>query len=220
MEWVGHNFTMTFPRELLADHEEIVFDLKPHWVALVPPTLWTIAALVVLFLGYRAAEGIFDENPSTAKSIVGAIVTIAWIILALVPALRWRFTMFVLTTDRLITRSGIIAKQSKEIPLERINDVAFSQSIIERLVGAGDLLVESAGERGQTRISNVRKPQEVQLMIYKEIETNSDRMMRPGAGAAGTSIPEQIQALARLKDQGVLSEAEFEAKKQELLKRL
>jgi hypothetical protein len=45
-------------------------------------------------------------------------------------------------------------------------------------------------------------------------------MMRPGAAAAGTPIPEQIQALARLKEQGVLTEAEFEAKKQELLKRL
>jgi uncharacterized membrane protein YdbT with pleckstrin-like domain len=212
---------MTFPRELLADHEEIVFDLKPHWVALIPSVLWTIAALVVLFFGYRASEGIFEEDSETSKSVVGAIVTIGWIILALVPALRWRFTLFVLTTDRLITRSGIIAKQSKEIPLERINDVAFSQSIIERMVGAGDLLVESAGERGQTKISNVRKPQDVQLMIYKEVEKNNARMMRPGTTTeAGTSIPEQIQALARLKDQGVLTEAEFEAKKQELLKRL
>jgi uncharacterized membrane protein YdbT with pleckstrin-like domain len=211
---------MPFPRQLLAEHEEIVFDLKPHWVALVPPALWTIAALAVLFGGYWVVDQIFDSGAGGAKAFVGSAVTIAWIIFALVPALRWRFTHFVLTTDRLITRTGVIAKHSKEIPLERINDVAFSQRIIERIVGAGDLLVESAGERGQTKIGNVRKPEEVQLMIYKEIEKNSERMMRPGAAAAGNPIPEQIQALARLKEQGVLTEAEFEAKKQELLKRL
>jgi uncharacterized membrane protein YdbT with pleckstrin-like domain len=211
---------MPFPRQLLADHEDIVFDLKPHWVAVIPSVLWTIAALIVLFGGYWAAEQIFEKDPGGAKAVVGAVVTVAWIFLAVVPFLRWRFTLFVLTTDRLITRSGIIAKQSKEIPLERVNDVTFSQSILERIVGAGDLLVESAGERGQTKIGNVRKPEEVQLMIYKEIEKNNERMMRPGAAAAGTPIPEQIQALARLKEQGVLTEAEFEAKKQDLLKRL
>ena len=130
--------------------------------------------------------------------------------------------MFVLTTDRLITRTGIIAKRSKEIPLERINDVAFSQSVFERLVGAGDLLIESAGERGQERITNVRDPEQVQLQIYKVAEENSNRMMRGGAASSSTSasIPDQIEALSRLREQGVLSEEEFQAKKQDLLNRL
>jgi uncharacterized membrane protein YdbT with pleckstrin-like domain len=203
---------MPFPRQLLADHEEVLFDLKPHWVAIVPSVLWTVAALIVLFGGYWAAEQIFDNDPTGAKMVVGAVVTIAWIVFAVAPFLRWRFTLFVLTTDRLITRSGIIAKNSKEIPLERINDVAFSQSILERLVGAGDLLVESAGERGQTRITNVRKPEEVQLMIYKEVESNQQK--------GASSVPEQIQALHRLYEQGILTEAEYETKKQEMMKRL
>jgi uncharacterized membrane protein YdbT with pleckstrin-like domain len=210
---------MPFPKQLLADHEKVIFDLKPHWIAVLPSVLWTIALLVVLFLGYRAVDGIVDGDASGGKMVVGIIVTIAWFFLALLPFLRWQFTMFVLTSDRLITRTGIIAKHSKEIPLERINDVTFSQSIIERLVGAGDLMMESAGERGQTKISNVRRPEQVQLMIYKETEENSNRMMRGGA-PVGSSIPDQIAALARLKEQGVLTEAEFEAKKQELLKRL
>ncbi len=210
---------MGFPRNLLADHEKIVFELRPHWIALVPSVLWTVVLGVALFLAYEAAEAIIDGNPSTAKSIAGGAVTIAWLLLAVLPFLRWFFTLFVLTSDRLITRSGVIAKHSREIPLERINDVTFNQSVLDRVLGAGDLLVESAGERGQTRIANVRKPEQVQLMIYKETEDNNNRMTRPPA-TAGTSIPEQIQALALLKDQGILSDIEFEAKKQELLKRL
>jgi uncharacterized membrane protein YdbT with pleckstrin-like domain len=217
---------MGFPRQLLADHEKLVFDLKPHWVAIVPPILWTIALLVVLFGGYWAAEQIFEKDPGTAKMVVGAIVTLAWLLLAVVPFLRWQFTRFVLTTDRLITRSGIIAKHSKEIPLERVNDVAFNQTVLERIVGAGDLLIESAGERGQNRIGNVRKPEQVQLMIYKEIEENNLRMARAEGGGTAprpdveSSVTEQLEALGRLKEQGVITEAEFTAKKQELLKRL
>ena len=211
---------MAFPKNLLAEHEKIVFDLRPHWVAVVPSALWSIVALIALFGGYGAAEAIFDRNPSGAKAFVGIVVTLLWIWLALIPFLRWRFTMFVLTSDRLITRSGIVAKESKEIPLERINDVAFSQSVIERVLGAGDLMLESAGERGQTRISNVRKPEQVQLMIYKETEANTNRMMRPPDLRREWSVPEQIEALSRLKEQGVISEIEFEEKKRDLLNRM
>jgi uncharacterized membrane protein YdbT with pleckstrin-like domain len=211
---------MGFPRDLLADHERVVFELRPHWMALVPSVLWTLALGVALFLGYAAVEAIVDGDPSTAKSVIGGLVTLGWLGLSAIPTLRWYFTLFVLTSDRLITRSGVIAKHSREIPLERINDVTFSQSVFDRFVGAGDLLVESAGERGQTRIENVRKPEQVQLMIYKETEDNNNRMMRPGTAEVAPSIPDQIAALARLNEQGVLTDAEFQSKKQELLKRL
>lgn len=211
---------MGFPRNLLADHEKIVFELRPHWVALIPSVAWSVVIGIGMFLGYRAADAIVDGDPSTAKSVVGGIATLAWLALAVIPLLRWYFTLFVLTSDRLITRSGIVAKHSREIPLERINDVTFNQSVLERVLGAGDLLVESAGERGQTRIQSVRKPEQVQLMIYTETEENNNRMMRPQPASTSTSVTDQIAALARLHDQGILTEAEFEAKKQELLKRL
>lgn len=202
---------MGFPRELLADHEQVVFDLKPHWVAVVPSVLWTVLALALVVVVFMFTEG-------TVALIGAAVAGVLWLFLAVPPFVRWQFTRFVLTTDRLITRSGVIAKHSKEIPLERINDVAFSQSILDRILGAGDLLIESAGERGQGRISNVRSPERVQLMIYEESEKNNNRMMSPRS--AGTSIPEQIEALSRLKEQGVITDVEFETKKADLLKRI
>ena len=210
---------MAFPRRLLAEHETLVFDLKPHWIALAPAVLWTLLILVATFFGFQLLD-----DPDWARLAVAIVALVAFGVLAVGPFLQWMFTHFVLTTDRLITRSGVIAKRSKEIPLERINDVAFTQGIVERMLGAGDLLIESAGERGQNRISNVRKPEEVQLTIYKETEANNNRMMRGGEGPAEpnreASIPEQIEALARLRQQGVISDTEFESKKQELLKRI
>ena len=209
---------MPFPKHLLADHEKIVFDLKPHWIAVVPAALWTLGFILLYAIGYQLVD---DQTwKATGQNVLGIVAVLGILFLGAIPFLRWYFTLFVLTSDRLITRSGVIAKHSKEIPLERINDVTFSQTVIERALGAGDLLIESAGERGQNRITNVRKPEQVQLMIYKEIEENNTRMMRPGPPPTGGSIPDQLAALARLKQQGVLTEAEFETKKQELLKRL
>ena len=212
-----------FPRKLLADHEKIVFDLKPHWIALLRPVLWTI----LIVAAWIAAFVLID--PEKTVGLIISIIAVALICyFAVFPVARWATTHFVLTTDRLITRFGIIAKHSREIPLERINDVTFSQTVVERLLGAGDLLIESAGERGQNRITNVRKPEEVQLSIYKEVEENNRRDHRPQAAAGIPQEPvnreptvmEKIEALGRLKEQGTITEAEFESKKQELLKRL
>jgi len=208
---------MAFPRALLADPERIVFELRPHWVAVVPALLW--AALIAL--AWIALGALVDSGPARLAITVGALV--ALLFLSAVPLLKWSNTLFVLTTDRLITRRGMIARQATEIPLERINDVAFAQSALERVVGAGDLLIESAGERGQTRITNVKRPEQVQLRIYQATEENSNRMLRygqPFPTPEGDSIPEQIEALARLKVQGVITEAEFEDKKKELLGRM
>jgi uncharacterized membrane protein YdbT with pleckstrin-like domain len=214
---------MAFPKQLLAEHEKVVFDIRPHWIALVPSVLWSLVFLALAILSYNFVYDI-DGTYDWWEIGLTVILFAGWFFLSILPALRWQFTLFVLTSDRLITRSGIIAKHSKEIPLERINDVAFSQTVIERILGAGDLMVESAGERGQTRIENVRKPEEVQLMIYKESEANSSRTVHGQfqslGGSAQASIPEHIEALARLKDQGVISPEEFETKKAELLKRL
>ncbi len=215
---------MAFPRDLLAEHEELIFEKRPHWVALVPAALWTVGLLVALLLGYRALDAIIDGDASTPKAILGLVVTGLWVFFAVVAYMRWRFTLFVLTTDRLITRSGVIAKNSKEIPLERINDVTFTQSIVERMLGAGDLLLDSSGDLGPARITAVQKPEEVQLLIYKESEKNENRMRMPVMPGLQShrepTIPEQIEALARLREQGTLSDEEFESKKRELLDRM
>lgn len=216
---------MAFPKGLLADHEKVVFDLRPHWIAVVPEALWSVLLLVVWIVGHRLAASELSD-PGGLQLGIAIVVLVLWVLFSVIPFLRWRFTHFVLTSDRLITRHGVISKHSKEIPLERINDVTFSQTVIERLMGAGDLMIESAGERGQTRIGNVRKPEQVQLMIYKSTEDNNIRMMSPGGrgehppAAPAPTVPQQIEALARLRDQGAITEEEFNVKKAELLKRL
>ena len=83
---------------------------------------------------------------------------------------EWITTDFVLTSDRLIFRKGVLSRQGREIPLERINDISFHQGLFDRVIGAGDLTVESAGERGQETLRMVPRPEELQREIYRQMK--------------------------------------------------
>ena len=214
-----------FPRKLLNDDEEIVLDLHPHWWFFAPPLLALIAAVVVGILALA------NDVHTALKIPVGILVLglLAWFGWRY---LRWITTNFVVTTDRLIYRHGVLSKHGIEIPLDRVNTVFFRQSIFERIVGAGDLIIESASETGRQRFSNVRKPSAVQNEIYRQIEANENRKYdRVGVSAAagtsasqraddGESIPAQIRQLDELRKQGLLTEEEFTRKKQQLLDRM
>jgi hypothetical protein len=108
-----------------------------------------------------------------------------------------------------------------EIPLEAINDVRFQQSILERVVGAGDLVIQSASEYGRNVFANVRNPEHVQRTIYQQGEANKKRMYQSGSsGVASRSAPSvttELQRLADLRDKGVLTEAEFQNQKKKIL---
>ncbi|MEQ1788375.1 MAG: PH domain-containing protein [Acidimicrobiales bacterium] len=205
---------MPFSEKLLNDGEDVVLDLHPHWVFFLKSGLAFTAALALgIFMLSKRWEG-----PSLAVAGVLLLVTLAWAGLTYV---KWATTNFVITTDRLIYRHGILSKHGIEIPLERVNTVFFSQSIIERIVGSGDLVIESAGELGRQDFSNVRKPSAVQNEIHKQMESNENRKFdRINRAPAAESIPDQIAKLDQLRQSGALSQAEFDAKKQELLGRM
>jgi uncharacterized membrane protein YdbT with pleckstrin-like domain len=194
---------------LLTEGEEIILDLRPHWIALLKPIFWTVVIGSVTGLIWVKAGGDV-QNWIRIAVVVAALIL--WIPLAAVPAARWRFTMFALTNERVITRTGVIAKHSKEIPLETINDVTFNQKIIERMIKAGDLVIESAGESGQNRFTDIRNPEHVQLEIYRAAEARKG-LGRPG----GPSLADELAKLADLRDRGVLNENEFQARKRKLL---
>jgi len=210
---------VAFPRKLLNDEEEIVLDLHPHWWFFFQP-LSALLVAVALGLWLYTAE---------AEAWIGypvAVVIVVCLVWFGVRYAQWVTTNFVVTTDRLIYRHGVLAKHGIEIPLERVNTVFFSQSIFERILRAGDLVIESAGERGSQSFSNVRNPSAVQNEIYKQMEENENRKFRQiGGGGSGRSseadsIPDQIRELDELRRQGVISDAEFNEKKQELLDRM
>ena len=219
---------MAFPRRLLTPGEEMVLDLRPHWVSLVAPTLAGILALAAYILLLIVLP---DHWPSWTRWGQFVLLIVALVATMGRKYVSWATSHFVVTTERLIHRSGWLAKRSMEVPLDRISDVKFGQSIFERLVGAGNLTIESAGEFGQQRFDYIPRPEEVQRTIYEQ-----SRARRDGSGVAvsaraqGVStitavqppsgmIADELSKLEELRRQGVLSDEEFERQKARLLDR-
>ncbi len=204
---------MAFPKKYLNDAEEIILDLRPHWFFLVGPGGALVGALVLAIWAGAANVEDFILFPALAL----AVVALGWFLKRYV---EWITTDFVLTTDRLIYRKGILSRQGREIPLERVNDVSYHQSLFQRMLGAGDLLVESGGERGQSQFGSFAHPQDIQNDIHRAIEAAAARDADRMAGRRELSPLEQLEKLEELRQRGVISQAEFDLKKAKLLDRL
>jgi uncharacterized membrane protein YdbT with pleckstrin-like domain len=201
---------MAFPTRLLVEGEELVFDLRPHWIALVMPAIATVATLAVMIVLYRTFE---ESVLDLVVGVAGTLFLLAYPVRKLVD---WLTSHFVVTSDRIIHRRGFIAKYSMEIPLEAINDVRFDQGVVDRTIGAGTLVVQSASEAGRQVFDHIRRPEEVQKTIYHQGELNQQRMMG-GSGRSSHSTASELERLADLRARGVLTEEEFQAQKRRIL---
>ncbi len=160
----------------LTEGESFVLQLHPHWKTLLRPVLILIvvvaAALTALILlPSRSHIGI-------ARLAIGLIALVAIVIWFVVPLLRWRTTTYELTTRRLRLRSGILSRSGRDFPLIRISDVSFSHGLIDRLLGCGRLVVESAGEHGQLVLNEIPTVEHVQATLFQLVEDEQARLAR------------------------------------------
>jgi membrane protein YdbS with pleckstrin-like domain len=209
---------MPFPRRLLIPDEQLVLDLRPHPIALVMPAVVTI-------VGFVAAIWL-SAKTDVADWLLWVLFLVVVVLYPVPKLIAWLTSNFAVTSDRVIHRQGFIAKRSMEIPLEAINDVRFEQGILDRMVGAGTLVISSASEFGRNSFNNIRNPEGVQKVIYEQGESNKKRMYQGLAGAQGSppppptapSVTTELERLARLRADGVLSEEEFQAQKAKILR--
>jgi uncharacterized membrane protein YdbT with pleckstrin-like domain len=204
---------------LLNDGEEVALDLRPHWWYFSKHILSGIPLLLLLVLAWKVGN--------TFLWWVWGVLALLWAGWLGLQYLNWTFTHFVVTNSRVIFRTGVLAKHGVEIPMDRVANINFNQSIWERIIGAGDLEIESAGKDGQSKFDDVWHPDAVQQELYRQMEIHAKTragwnagVAAPAAAAPAASLPEQLQQLADLRDRGVLTTAEFEAKKAQLLERM
>ncbi|HVL89219.1 MAG TPA: PH domain-containing protein [Actinomycetota bacterium] len=205
---------MPFPTRLLTEDEHVILDVRPHWKALIEPMLSTMAIVTVAAV---LIVKIGPARPAALRWAVAGAAVMVWIWAAGLQLARWKFTEFVLTNERIIARSGVIAKVSREIPLERVNDVTVTQSMLDRVLRSGDIRLESAGEYGQTTFDDIGHPVEVQKQIYEAAEGR--RGLGPDLIHHPASVADELAKLADLRDRGALTAEEFDARKKRLLER-
>ncbi len=243
---------MAYSDLMLRDNEKLVLDLHPHWWYFAKALLATLLALVlaIVVLAQR-----WTGTLGSAGNLIVALLLLAGLGWLAERYVRWVSTYFILTSDRVIYREGIFAKHGMEIPLQRINSIFFNQRMFERVLGLGDLKIESASKTGAEVFDDIRRPERVQHEIYSQMEALENRgydrigqqitqaqshagaptpqaetpQAPPPQGAPAppgpsappaaptASVADRIAELHRLHTQGAITDAEFEAKKAQLL---
>jgi uncharacterized membrane protein YdbT with pleckstrin-like domain len=154
--------------------------LHPHWKTMVRP----IGLAAVLVAAVLAGEVLIPGSKSaTIERLALAVVAIAVLMCFLMyPLLVWRTTRYELTTKRLRIRTGVIARNGRDVPLSRITDVSFRKGVLDRILGCGTLVVESAGEHGETTLTEIPHVERVSATLFQLVE---DERLRAGQNAQG-----------------------------------
>jgi membrane protein YdbS with pleckstrin-like domain len=155
---------VVLPRKFLNDDEELLAEIKPHWIFLFGPLFTSIgvwAALIVILI-------VWQNPPSWLNYPI--------VIMALIPGLwllgryiRWRSYDVALTTTRILVRQGIFGRDTVQLRLQRITEVNIRQELFERLLGTGSLVIDVQGEDDSMTLEYMRKPAIVQRVINSQI---------------------------------------------------
>ncbi|MBA3524884.1 MAG: PH domain-containing protein [Geodermatophilaceae bacterium] len=167
---------MAFPEGLLANDEKVVKHLHPHWITLFVPVV--VLLLVVAGAGFGIGLAPDGDSQQWVRIGVLAAAVVLLVPFVLVPILRWGSTHYVITSHRVMFRFGILNRHGKDIAYPRITDVAYSQSLWDRIVNAGNLTIESAGEGPPQVLSDVPHSDEVQQLINHLVEEDVTRRAR------------------------------------------
>jgi len=178
-----HPGGVPYPDKLLAEDEEVVRHLHPHWTTLFWPVVRLLLVVGAASFGMAAIpvgrqQGIF-------RMLVLAVAVLLLLRLVVVPLLRWRTTHYVITTHRVLFRQGILARRGRDIALSRITDVSYRQTLWERIIRSGTLTMEAAGEGGPTVLRRIPDSDGVQQLLNHMIEEDADRRAEESAGYVG-----------------------------------
>jgi uncharacterized membrane protein YdbT with pleckstrin-like domain len=159
----------------MAGDEQPVMLLHPHWKTLIRPVLVAVLVVAIALVAVALPSG---SDAAAIRGVVGVVAVLFLMVWLIVPVLRWRTTTYELTTKRLRTRFGVVTRHGRDIPLTRISDVSFQTGVLDRLLGSGRLVVESAGEHGQIVLRDIPHVEEVQATLFSLVEDEQRRIDR------------------------------------------
>lgn len=210
--------------EFLTSGEEVRMTFRAHWRSgLVGMSLALVLGVGGLWIGMwiGAEDGESIWSGFFWVGLIGLAVGLGAAAVAATQSItEWLTTRYWVTNERLIVRTGFFTKSGKEIPVDAINSVAVRQGPFERMLGYGDMSVESAGANSLQVFKNVPDPTEVQKSIY---DAREERTLHLSGGSSSPSPApsrgkyDDLADLAKLRDDGVISPEEFEVEKAKIL---
>ena len=168
---------MAISPKLLNEGEHVVLSTRTHVKVLFRAVLvLLVTVFAAVFLGFQV-EGTdwSDGVRTTLGAIVGALAVLVVVFFVLLPFLRWLTTTYTFTNRRFMQRAGLVAKEGRTIPLNRISGVDFEIGVVDRLFGCGTLVISDASEQGRVELRDVPQVEEVQRIVAEELHKISDR---------------------------------------------
>jgi uncharacterized membrane protein YdbT with pleckstrin-like domain len=165
---------VAFPEEVLADTEEVVLHVRPHWRTVLRPILLVLLAVAVTTVAWVMLPT--NRGGRIGFAVVALIMLYQAVRYGVLPLVIWRCTHYVLTDERILLQDGVVARERRDLPLNRINDHLLNQSLLDRMFGCGTLTVDSIGDQAAVLVA-VPRAQHVQNLLYELIE--QDRLRNP-----------------------------------------
>jgi uncharacterized membrane protein YdbT with pleckstrin-like domain len=200
-------------RTKLKQDENVVLVIRPHWILLFWPVLLTIIAI---------AAGIWITG-------YGYIIPFVFVCYTGYKMIERNRNIWAITDLRIIDEYGVFSLNSKESPLDKINNVSYNQTFWGRIFGYGNVQIQTAAEIGSTTYRNVEKPKELKDTItqmqedYKKTQIHNQAtelaraIVSESKNSASSNAADEVEKLFDLKQRGILTEEEYNARKKKLL---
>jgi len=170
---------MGISKKLLSDGEYVVLSVRSHGKALIGP----VVLFMLVVAGVITALMLMPNNTVVASGAAVVAVPLV-VLLSLIPFLRWLTSTYTVTNRRLITRHGILTRTGRDIPLFRINDVAYEKHLLDRILGCGTLVISDATEKAGVVLPDIPNVEQVQLQISDLLFAKND-----GRDDDGSRVP-------------------------------
>jgi uncharacterized membrane protein YdbT with pleckstrin-like domain len=212
-----------YVRKLLGNDEQVVFMTRKHVIVIARALLVGLFAVIVI-----AAGAIFAGAMTQGLGYLLLILLLLPLWQIAVTITRWRNEEYLVSNRRVMKIEGVLSKHVFDSSLEKVNDVELDQSWFGRMLNYGDVDILTGNVGGVNKFLQIAAPVEFkrQMLDQKEaMGTVSDfgarekRVLETSTQAKG-DIPELIAELDELRKKGVINDADFEAKKADLLKRM
>lgn len=229
---------MSYIESLLGRGEQILYVARQHIFVLIANILTELSLIALLVAAGVASNMAFDTSSvmigsMTASNLILLIcvaISIVVLLSGLGDYLRWNSEQYIITDRRVIQVRGVLSKRVTDSSLEKINDVELRQTVFGRMLNFGTVeILTAAGEEGANLMDRIEAPMEFKRAML-EAKHNHERgygyldpaypAPRAPVVAAPADIQRTLEELAALRDRGILSIDEFEAKKRELLSRI
>jgi uncharacterized membrane protein YdbT with pleckstrin-like domain len=203
-------------RSQLKPDETLIVEVRQHWIKLVPPfLLWLVFTILLVKL----------------LSNIGVVMSLIAMMMPLYLFIEWRYNLWAVTSQRVIDEKGFITRYSRESPIDKINDVEYTQPVIGRIIGYGNVRIQTAAEMGDVTYTYIEHPKQLKDAITfsqeaakKEQLTQQANQMAQAFAQSGSHqaapvhmVADELQKLFQLMQQGAITPDEYAVQKQRLL---